>query len=71
MTQRSDEVKSMIAETLEAVETKIDSAGEYPGNSQLRIAIFKAQPWHSGCNSVIYAEAATTEQPTVSKTVSG
>jgi len=55
---------------LEATETKIDSADMYSDTSKLSILIIASPALALGLFS-IYAQAATAEQPTVSKTVSG
>jgi hypothetical protein len=56
---------------LEATETKIDRADLYSDTSKLSILIVGSAALAFGLQFGIYAEAATTEQPTVSKTVSG
>jgi len=56
---------------LEATETKVDSADLYSDTSKLSILIVGSPALALGLQFSIYAEAATTEQPTVSKTVSG
>lgn len=56
---------------LEATETKIDSADLYSDTSEFSILIVGSPALALGLQLSIYAEAATAEQPTVSKTVSG
>jgi hypothetical protein len=55
----------------EATGTKIDSADLYSDTSKLSILIVGSPALALGLQFSIYAEAATTEQPTVSRTVSG
>jgi hypothetical protein len=56
---------------LEAIETKMDSADLYSDTSKLLILMVGSPALALRLQFSIYAEAATTEQPTVSKTVSG
>jgi hypothetical protein len=56
---------------LEAIETNLDSADLYSDTSKRSILIVGSPALALGRQFSIYAEAATTEQPTVSKTVSG
>ena len=55
----------------EAIETKMDSADLYSDTSKRSILIVGSPALALGLQFSIYAEAATTEQPTVAKTVSG
>jgi hypothetical protein len=54
---------------LEAIETKMDSADLYSDTSKRSILIIGSPALALGLQFSIYAEAATTEQPTVAKTV--
>jgi hypothetical protein len=55
----------------EAIETKMDSADLYSDTSKRSILIVGSPALALGLQFSIYAEAATTEQPIVAKTVSG
>jgi hypothetical protein len=57
--------------SLEVIQTKMDSADLYVRRRGLRIPIVSTPTLALGLQSSIHAEVATTEQATVSKTVSG